>query len=79
MLAFFYSTGYSNVVEIDQAKALLHYTFAAHGGDQGAQMALGYRHWAGIGVNDDCLQSLDWYQMAAEQCKTAHCPVSLPR
>lgn len=79
MLAFFYSSGYSNVVEIDQAKALLHYTFAAHGGDQGAQMALGYRHWAGIGVNDDCLQSLDWYQMAAEQCKTAHCPVSLPR
>ncbi|KAL5483221.1 HRD3 [Sanghuangporus weigelae] len=67
MVAFFYATGYDNVTAVDQAKALLYYTFAAHGGDQGAQMTLGYRHWAGIGVNDDCGFALDWYQMAAEQ------------
>ncbi|EJD08119.1 HCP-like protein, partial [Fomitiporia mediterranea MF3/22] len=67
MLGFFHATGYSNIVEVDQAKALLYYTFAAHGGDQGAQMALGYRHWAGISVNDECMQALEWYQMAAEQ------------
>ncbi|TDL23048.1 HCP-like protein [Rickenella mellea] len=66
LLAFFYSTGYDNVVEVDQAKALLYYTFAANGGSQGAQMALAYRFWAGIGVNDDCQQSLEWYQTAAE-------------
>lgn len=69
MLAFFYATGYKDVVKIDQAKALLFYTFAAHTGDKGAQMALGYRHWAGIGVNDDCNEALDWYQTAAEQCE----------
>lgn len=69
LVAFFYATGYDNVVDLDQAKALLYYTFAAFGGNQGAQMALGYRHWAGIGVNDECMQSLEWYQMAAEQCK----------
>ena len=68
MLGFFYATGYNGVVEVDQAKSLLYYTFAAHGGDQGAQMTLGYRYWAGISVNDDCLHSLEWYQMAAEQC-----------
>jgi SEL1 protein len=69
MLAFFYGTGYKDVVPVDQAKALLYYTFAAHSGDKGAQMALGYRYWAGIGVNDDCKDALDWYQSAAEQCK----------
>ena len=95
MLGFFYATGYNGAVEVDQAKALLYYTFAALGegqgsgysgqkglnsqglgsqeasqmGDRGAQMALGYRYWAGIGVNDDCLMALEWYQMAAEQCK----------
>ncbi|KAI5123803.1 hypothetical protein M0805_009098 [Coniferiporia weirii] len=67
ILAFFFATGYNGVVDVDQAKALLYYTFAALGGDQGAQMALGYRHWAGIGVNDDCAHALEWYQMAAEQ------------
>ena len=34
-------------------------------------MALGYRYFAGIGVNDDCLSSLEWYQMSAEQCECA--------
>ena len=72
MVAFFYATGYDNVTSVDQSKALLYYTFAAHGGDQGAQMALGYRHWAGIGVNDDCGFALDWYQMSAEQCEFSY-------
>lgn len=52
----------------DSARALLYYTFAASSGDRGAQMALGYRYWAGIGVNDDCRLALDWYRSAAEQC-----------
>lgn len=78
MLAFFYSTGYKDVAEVDQAKALLYYTFAALGGDQGAQMALGYRYWAGIGVNDECMQALDWYQSAAEYCACIAHPSDLP-
>ncbi|THG93907.1 hypothetical protein EW145_g8259, partial [Phellinidium pouzarii] len=67
MLAFFHATGYAGAVSIDQAQALLYYTFAALGGDRGAQMALGYRYWAGVGVNDECGAALEWYQMAAEQ------------
>lgn len=30
-------------------------------------MVLGYRHWSGIGVKEDCMASLDWYQNAAEK------------
>lgn len=68
-MAFFYATGYKGVVEIDQAKALLYYTFSANGGNQGSQMALGFRYWTGIGVNDDCLTALHWYETAAEHCE----------
>ena len=66
-LAFFHATGYQNVVPVDQAKAQLYYTFAAHGGDRAAQMALGYRYWTGIGVVEDCERAVEWYHAAAEQ------------
>ena len=33
-LAFFYATGYADVVPTDQTKALLYYTFAAKGVDK---------------------------------------------
>lgn len=75
MLGFFYSTGYGDV-PVDQAQALLYYTFAAISGDQGAEMALGYRYWSGIGVSEDCMLALDWYESAAERCEfdqTAAC------
>ncbi|OBZ69692.1 Protein sel-1 1 [Grifola frondosa] len=39
LLGFFYSTGYHSVAPIDQAKAQLYLTFAAHGNHKGAQMA----------------------------------------
>lgn len=66
-LAFFYATGYREVVPVDQARAQLYYTFAANGGDKGAQMALGYRYWSGIGTLEDCERASDWYEHAAEQ------------
>ncbi|THU78924.1 HCP-like protein [Dendrothele bispora CBS 962.96] len=65
-LAFFYATGYHDVVQVDQARAQLHYTFAANGGDKGAQMALGYRYWSGIGTLENCQRAMDWYEQAAE-------------
>ncbi|KAA1470562.1 HCP-like protein [Dentipellis sp. KUC8613] len=65
-LAFFHSTGYRGIVPVDQAKAQLYYTFAAHNGDKGAQMALGYRYWMGVGVAEDCDRALEWYEHAAE-------------
>ncbi|KAI6116041.1 hypothetical protein F5141DRAFT_1001560 [Pisolithus sp. B1] len=66
-LAFFHSTGYADVVPIDQTKALLYYTFAAQGGDKGAQMALGYRYWSGISTLEDCSRAAAWYEEAADQ------------
>ncbi|KAF8908028.1 hypothetical protein CPB85DRAFT_1310505 [Mucidula mucida] len=66
-LAFYYATGYQNVVSVDQARAQLYYTFAANGGDRGAQMALGYRYWSGIGSLEDCNRAADWYEHASEQ------------
>ncbi|KAI0365575.1 HCP-like protein [Pilatotrama ljubarskyi] len=67
LVGFLHSTGYHSVVPVDQAKAQLYLTFAAHGNDKGAQMALGYRYWSGIGVAENCMAALDWYEDAAEQ------------
>lgn len=83
MVAFFHGSGYGNLLSgtqndgfsdnnttslpSDQARALVYYTFAAESGDYGSQMALGYRYWTGIGVNEDCMVALDWYEAAAEQ------------
>lgn len=70
-VGFFYATGYAPEgemppVQVDQARALLYYTFAAQGGNTGASLVLGYRNWAGIGTNENCMMALDWYQSAAE-------------
>ncbi|KAF8599931.1 HCP-like protein [Ceratobasidium sp. AG-I] len=70
MLGFFYASGYGGVVPVDQAKASLYYTFGAAGGDPASQMAMGYRYWAGIGVREDCMAALDWYERASNQAMT---------
>ncbi|KAG8849983.1 ERAD-associated protein [Tulasnella sp. 330] len=68
MLGFLYATGYGGAVEINQAQSLLHYTFAALSDkSQLAEMVVGYRYWAGIGVNEDCMTALTWYERAAEK------------
>ncbi|PVF93989.1 HCP-like protein [Serendipita vermifera] len=67
ILGFIHSSGLQGAVPVDQAKALLYYTFAALGGDQNAEMALGYRYWSGIGVTEDCMQALEWYESAADK------------
>lgn len=72
LLGFMYSTGLQGAVPVDQAKALLYYTFAALGGDQSAEMALGWRYWSGIGVTEDCIAALDWYESAAEKCTSSY-------
>ncbi|KAJ3513423.1 hypothetical protein NLJ89_g2960 [Agrocybe chaxingu] len=69
LLAFFHATGYKGVVPVNQGKAQLYSTFAANGGDKGAQMALGYRYWSGIGTGESCESALAWYGSAAEQVK----------
>ncbi|KAG0699377.1 hypothetical protein DFH29DRAFT_833834 [Suillus ampliporus] len=67
LLAFLHATGYADVVPIDQAQALLYYTFAAQGGDKGAQMALGYRYWSGISTIEDCGRAVEWYEASADE------------
>lgn len=46
----------------NQAKALVHFTFGALGGDGMAQMAMGYRHWSGISVVSSCEMALSYYR-----------------
>ena len=65
--AFFQATGYKGIIPVDQGKAQLYATFAANGGDKGAQMTLGYRYWTGIGTAENCESALSWYGSAAEQ------------
>ena len=65
-MGFFYATGLGGV-KASQAKALLHYTLAAVGGDVRAQMVMGYRHWAGITVQAFCERALTYYQKVANK------------
>lgn len=55
------------MIPVDQGRAQLYYTFAANGGDKGAQMALAYRYWSGIGTQESCQSAMFWYEAAAEQ------------
>ena len=60
-----------------QAKALVSYTFAAIGGSHLAQMALGYRLYAGVSVLQNCEAALDHYRRVAkivEQSSTGQSP-----
>ncbi|MBW0464846.1 hypothetical protein O181_004561 [Austropuccinia psidii MF-1] len=72
-LAFLYASGYGGVLGQnltyvgDQSAALLHYTFAALGGDFPAEISLGYRHWVGIGTKQSCREALPFYKSAAEK------------
>ena len=65
-MGFLFATGLGGV-NASQGKALLHYTFAALGGDTRAQMALGYRHWAGITTPASCERALDFYRKVANR------------
>ncbi|KAK9303289.1 hypothetical protein QLX08_005047 [Tetragonisca angustula] len=65
-MGFLYATGLGGV-HASQAKALLHYTAAALGDDTRAQMALGYRHWAGVTTPASCERALDFYRKVANK------------
>ncbi|CAO3629021.1 unnamed protein product [Cunninghamella echinulata] len=67
ILGFMYSTGIDNVVERDQAQALLYLTFAALGGNTAAEMTLGYRYYTGIGTEQSCNDAVYYYKRVAEK------------
>lgn len=61
---FLYASGLA--VNVSQAQALVHYTFAAIGGNIWANMALGYRYWSGISIATSCERALDFYKQVAD-------------
>ena len=58
----------------------MHLYFAAAGNDSAAQMALGYRHMHGLGVQKSCQAAVLYYQAAAERVvELAKTPHNFPR
>lgn len=67
MVGLMYSTGIGGVVERDQARALLYYTFAANQGHTRAEMAVAHRHHAGIGTPKNCDSAVKYYKRVADK------------
>lgn len=67
MVGLMYATGVGNAVERDQARALLHHTFAARQGNTRSEMTLAFRHHTGIGVPRDCNTAASYYKKVAEK------------
>lgn len=65
-LAFMHATGIG-MARSNQAKALVYYMFSALGGNPLAQMAMGYRYYAGIAVPQNCENALSYYEKVAEK------------
>lgn len=70
-LGFMYAAGIG--FNVSQAKALVHYTFAALGDNTWAQMALGYRYWSGISVASSCEKALEFYRKVATKVLMRNC------
>lgn len=66
-VGFMHATGIGNVVEKDQAKALLYHSFAAEAGNTRSQMTTAYRHHAGIATPRDCEASVIQYKKVADK------------
>eukprot|EP00002_Diphylleia_rotans_P021232 TRINITY_DN4137_c0_g1_i10.p1 TRINITY_DN4137_c0_g1~~TRINITY_DN4137_c0_g1_i10.p1 ORF type:complete len:687 (-),score=151.47 TRINITY_DN4137_c0_g1_i10:1418-3478(-) len=64
--AFMLSIGLGNT-EPNVPLALLHYHFAAAGNSTEAQMAMGFRHKFGEGLERSCRKALGYYSLAAKK------------
>ncbi|PHH52795.1 putative Sel1-like repeat-containing protein C1B3.10c [Ceratocystis fimbriata CBS 114723] len=67
MVGLFYSSGISQQVPQDQAKAHLYYTAAAKLGHTRAQMAIGFRHHMGIATPKSCEKAGTYYRSVARK------------
>ncbi|CAH8488747.1 unnamed protein product [Schistosoma rodhaini] len=63
-LGFLYASGLH--VNASIPHALIYLTFSSLGGDNFADMALGYRYWTGVGVEEDCEAALTHYHRVAQ-------------
>lgn len=62
-MGFLHATGLG--VPVSQARALVHYTLGALADSEHAQMALAYRHWAGVTLPASCPKAMDLYMKVA--------------
>ncbi|GAP88759.1 putative ubiquitin-protein ligase sel1 [Rosellinia necatrix] len=67
MVGLMYATGIGDVVERDQAKALLYHTFAADQGHTRSEMTVAARHMNGIGVPKNCETACKYYKRVADK------------
>ncbi|RMZ67513.1 HRD3-involved in degradation of Hmg2p [Pyrenophora seminiperda CCB06] len=67
MVGFMYATGIGGAAKQDQAKAMLYYTLGAEGGDVRSEMAVAYRHSAGISTPRNCEEAVYFYKEAAKK------------
>ncbi|RPB23964.1 HCP-like protein [Terfezia boudieri ATCC MYA-4762] len=67
MVGFMYATGVGGAVERDQAKALLHHTFAALNGNIPSEMTVAFRHHTGIGAPRNCDNAAYHYKQVADK------------
>jgi SEL1 protein len=67
MVGFMHATGIGGATKQDQAKAMLYYTLGAEGGDVRSEMAVAYRHSAGISTPRDCEEAVHFYKEAAKK------------
>lgn len=67
MVGFMYATGLGGAVKQDQARAMLYYTLGAEGGDVRSEMAVAYRHSAGISTPRNCEEAVHFYKQAAKK------------
>lgn len=67
MVGFMYATGIGGAVKQDQARAMLYYTLGAEGGDVRSEMAIAYRHSAGISTPRNCEEAVHFYREAAKK------------
>jgi hypothetical protein len=75
VVGFMYSTGLGDVVERDEAKAMIYTTFAAMGHNTAAELTLGYKYMLGIGTKKSCQDSVEYYTRAADK---GTCPTIVP-
>ncbi|KAG7718341.1 hypothetical protein KL949_002806 [Ogataea haglerorum] len=68
LLGFIYATGLFGKLDMDQGKALIHYQVAADQGEIRAAMALAYRYYKGISVEQNLMLALYYYGMVAHEC-----------
>ncbi|KAH7018370.1 ER membrane protein [Microdochium trichocladiopsis] len=67
MVGLMYATGLGDVVERDQAKALLYHRFAAEDQHTRSEMTMAARYHNGIGVPKNCEMAAKYYKRVADK------------